>query len=88
MHEVERILDRRKRKKQFEYYVQWKGYDAADNTWEPERYSRYSGSRSYDADEATVGSYAVYCSLEVTKRWRHTIKPSNKIYNLFLNIFT
>ncbi len=24
-------------------------------------YFRYSDSRSYDADEATVGSYAVYC---------------------------
>ena len=46
VHEVERILDRRKRKKQFEYYVQWKGYDAADNTWEPERHLTDYGSRT------------------------------------------
>ena len=46
VHEVERILDRRRRKKQFEYYVQWKGYDAADNTWEPERNLADYGSRT------------------------------------------
>ena len=32
VHEVEKILDRRRRKKGFEYYVQWKGYEASDNT--------------------------------------------------------
>ena len=46
VHEVERILDRRRKKKQFEYYVQWKGYDAADNTWEPERNLADYGSRT------------------------------------------
>ncbi len=53
-------------------------------------YSRYSDSRSYDADEATVGSYAVYC---IVWKWRNAdvirLNLANKIYNLFpkLNIF-
>ena len=46
VHEVERILDRRKKKKHFEYHVQWKGYDAEANTWEPERHLADYGSRT------------------------------------------
>ena len=46
VHEVEKILDRRRRKKGFEYYVQWKGYEASDNTWEPARhFTDYRGRK-------------------------------------------
>lgn len=35
-YEVEKILDKRIRKGNVEYYVKWKGWnDPADNTWEP-----------------------------------------------------
>jgi len=44
--EVERILDRRKRRKGFEYYVQWKGYDPDSNTWEPQRHLEDYGCRT------------------------------------------
>ena len=46
VHEVERILDRRRKKKHFEYHVQWKGYDADSNTWEPERHLTDNGCRT------------------------------------------
>ena len=45
VHEVEKILDRRRRKQGFEYYVQWKGYEASENTWEPARHFHDYGSR-------------------------------------------
>ena len=44
--EVDRILDRRKRKKGFEYYVQWKGYDPDSSTWEPQRHLEDYGCRT------------------------------------------
>lgn len=35
-YEVERILDKRRgAKDSYEYLVQWRGYSAEDNTWEP-----------------------------------------------------
>ena len=46
VYEVERILDRRKKKKSFEYQVQWKGYDAESNTWEPQRHLEDYGCRT------------------------------------------
>jgi hypothetical protein len=33
--EVEKILDSRRRRRQLQYLVKWKGYPDADNTWEP-----------------------------------------------------
>ena len=46
VYEVEKILDRRWRKKGFEYYVQWKGYEASDNTWEPaSHFTDYGGRK-------------------------------------------
>ena len=34
-YEVQSILDRRVARNRIEYLVQWKGYGAEDNTWEP-----------------------------------------------------
>ena len=36
MYVVERLLDLRKRKNVKQYLVRWSGFDAADDTWEPE----------------------------------------------------
>lgn len=36
MYEVENIVNVRIRKGKKEYEVKWKGYDSAENTWEPE----------------------------------------------------
>ena len=33
--EVERIVAKRKRGGKDEYFIQWKDYSAAENTWEP-----------------------------------------------------
>jgi hypothetical protein len=33
--EVEEILDCRRRGKKMEYFVSWKGFGPADNSWEP-----------------------------------------------------
>ena len=35
-YEVEKILDHRKKGRQTEYQVKWKGYSDKDNTWEPQ----------------------------------------------------
>jgi hypothetical protein len=34
-YEVERILDKRKRRRRTEYLVKWVGYELYDATWEP-----------------------------------------------------
>lgn len=38
MYEVENIVNVRIRKGKKEYEVKWKGYDSAENTWEPEQH--------------------------------------------------
>jgi len=38
VYEVEAILDRRRRRGEFQYRIKWKGYEAGDNTWEPHRH--------------------------------------------------
>ena len=45
VYEVDKILDRKRTKKGFHYYVQWKGYEASENTWEPARHFHDYGSR-------------------------------------------
>ena len=35
-YEVDSIISHRKKGKRTEYLVSWKGYGAAENTWEPE----------------------------------------------------
>ncbi len=45
VYEVERILERRRKKGDFEYKVKWKGY-AADNTWEPQRHLEDCGCKT------------------------------------------
>merc|ERR1712012_1299525 len=32
---LEKIIDKRKRKRKVQYLVKWEGYDEKDNTWEP-----------------------------------------------------
>lgn len=36
-YEVERIVDKRRKKNQTEYFVKWVGYSESQNTWEPLR---------------------------------------------------
>ena len=38
VYEVDEILDRRRRRGEYQYQVKWKGYDEGDNTWEPHRH--------------------------------------------------
>ncbi len=35
--EVERIVDHKKEKGKFQYFVKWNGYDESENTWEHEK---------------------------------------------------
>ena len=35
-YKVEAILAHRKRGRQIQYLIKWKGYDPSNNTWEPE----------------------------------------------------
>ena len=35
-YEVERILDERTRRRKTQFYVRWKGYSEASDSWEPE----------------------------------------------------
>jgi Chromo (CHRromatin Organisation MOdifier) domain len=41
-YEVERILDSRKYRNQYQYLVKWKGYDAGHNSWEPTAHLTHS----------------------------------------------
>ena len=47
-YEVEAILAHRKRGRQMQYLIKWKGYDPSNNTWEPE-------TNLSDADEILAG---------------------------------
>ena len=34
-YEVEKVLDSRQRRGKLEYFIQWRGYDINERTWEP-----------------------------------------------------
>merc|ERR1712223_787630 len=60
---IEKIIDKRKRKRKVQYLVKWEGYDEKDNTWEPasslpkELKQEFEGSRNGNKnDEKLVKS--------------------------------
>ena len=67
--DVEKILDRKwSKKKGFEYYVQWKGYEASDNTSEPASHFTNYGGRAlmdeYDLAHAKKHVKSNLCSVQ------------------------
>ena len=44
VYEVETILNHRKRRRGYQYFIKWRGYPISDASWEPEHAFSYDGN--------------------------------------------
>jgi hypothetical protein len=62
VYEVEAVVKARKKRKGMQYLIKWKGYDEADNSWEPaenvseELIAQYHGERAVAGAGATTAT--------------------------------